>query len=287
MNSDRIGSKVEPESIAVALLGIPSDTNSSFQRGAAAAPAAIRQAMRPYFEEWGNPVAENGVGVVSGENLIDVGNVPVTENVKDVEAISGAVADHSRQYGRVLCLGGDHFVTYPILRGIAAVHGPPTVLHFDAHPDIHHEYQGNRLSHASPFARIMEEKLASRLVQVGIRSFDAHQDAQIQHFGVESIRMSDFEVERVPDLDGPLYISLDLDALDPAFAPGVSHPEPGGLSVREILAVLRKVRGPIVGADIVELNPARDIQDRTAIVAAKFVKEFAGRMLEHLLNTSY
>jgi len=287
MSRSRGGSKVQQQSIAVALLGIPSDTNSSFQRGAAAAPTVIRQAMGPYFEDWGNPVAENGVCVVSGDNLIDVGNVPVMENAKDVEIISTAVAEYSQQYGRVLCLGGDHFVTYPILRGIVAVHGPPTVLHFDAHPDIHQEYQGNSLSHASPFARIMEEKLASRLVQIGIRSVDAHQSSQIQRFGVHSIRMSDFEIERVPDMDGPVYISLDLDALDPAFAPGVSHPEPGGLSVREILAVLRRVRGPIVGADIVELNPARDIQQRTAVVAAKFVKEFAGRMLEHLPNTSY
>jgi arginase family enzyme len=120
--------------------------------------------------------------------------------------------------------------------------------------------------------------LATRLVQVGIRTLNAHQDAQALRFGVEIVHMRDFRPEAVPMPEGPVYVSIDLDALDPAYAPGVSHLEPGGLSVRELLAVIGRVRGPIIGADVVELNPCRDVGDVTATVAAKLVKELAGRM---------
>jgi len=131
------------------------------------------------------------------------------------------------------------------------------------------------LSHASPFARIMEQRLATRLVQVGIRTSNRHCREQARRFGVETVEMKDFVAGRVPIPDQPLYVSIDLDALDPAFAPGVSHHEPGGLSVRDILSVLHRVPGPIVGADVVEYNPTRDINGMTAVVAAKLVKELA------------
>ena len=121
----------------------------------------------------------------------------------------------------------------------------------------------------------MEKKLASRLVQVGIRTANAHCREQAKRFGVETVEMRGFAPDRVPIPDGPLYISIDMDALDPAFAPGVSHHEPGGLSVRDILSVLDRLPGPLIGADIVEYNPARDVNGVTAVVAAKLVKEIA------------
>jgi arginase family enzyme len=172
-------------------------------------------------------------------------------------------------------LGGDHMVSHPIVAGLAAVHGPLEILHFDAHPDIYNDFESDPLSHASPFARIMERGLARRLVQVGIRTLNRHCREQAERFGIEVIEMRHFARDRVPIPAAPLYISIDLDALDPAFAPGVSHHEPGGLSVRDILAVLHRIEGPIVGADVVELNPSRDIHGMTATVAAKFVKELA------------
>ena len=172
-------------------------------------------------------------------------------------------------------LGGDHMVTFPIVAGLAAVHGPLNILHFDAHPDLYDDFAGDPLSHASPFARIMERGLATRLVQVGIRTLNRHCREQGERFGVEMVEMRGFAPDRVPIPSAPLYISIDLDALDPAFAPGVSHHEPGGLSVRDILAVLDRVSGPLVGADIVEYNPTRDINGMTAVVAAKLVKELA------------
>ncbi|MDO9363584.1 MAG: arginase family protein, partial [Sphingopyxis sp.] len=116
---------------------------------------------------------------------------------------------------------------------------------------------------------------AARLVQVGIRTLNRHCREQAARFGVEIIPMASFTPDSVPVLDGPLYISIDLDGLDPSAAPGVAHPEPGGLTVREVLAVLHKQTAPIVGADIVELHPGRDAGDVTAILGAKLVRELA------------
>lgn len=177
-----------------------------------------------------------------------------------------------------LLLGGDHSVTYPVMRAIAAAHGPVNILHFDAHPDLYDDYDGNRFSHACPFARIMDERLAKRLVQVGIRTLNTHQAAQAKKFKVTMVPMSAFDPATVPIPKGPLYITVDLDALDPAFAPGVAHREPGGSSVRDIIRVLHRVSGPVVGADIVELHPASDLDGVTAVVASKLLKELAGLM---------
>jgi arginase len=261
----------------VTLLGLPTDSNSSYLRGAAAAPQAIRKALHSGAS---NMTAENGVDVGQSGLLLDAGDVALTETPEDFDRIVSAVGGERGRGRRVLCLGGDHFVTYPILRATAESGLRPSILHFDAHPDLYDLYEGNRFSHASPFARIMEEGLASRLVQVGIRTLNAHQGEQARRFGVTIVHMRDFTAEAVPVLEGPVYVSIDLDGLDPAYAPGVSHLEPGGLSVRDLLSVLGRVAGPVIGADVVELNPSRDVGEMTATVAAKLVKELAGRMAE-------
>jgi arginase family enzyme len=126
----------------------------------------------------------------------------------------------------------------------------------------------------------MEAGLATRLVQVGIRAMTPHLRAQAERFGVEVITMQSREREADVDFEGPLYISLDMDVLDPAFAPGVAHHEPGGLSTRDVLALIQRQRAPLVGADIVELNPKRDPVGITAMAAAKLLKEIADRMLD-------
>jgi arginase family enzyme len=153
-----------------------------------------------------------------------------------------------------------------------------TVLHIDAHPDLYDEFEGRRFSHACPFARIMEEGLAHRLVQVGIRTMNGHQREQARRFGVETIDMRAWADGVRPHVTGPLYVSIDLDGLDPAFAPGVSHREPGGLSVREVIGFVQALPHPLAGADIVEFNPSQDPLGLTAPVAAKLVKELVGRM---------
>nr|NIV28320.1 agmatinase [Anaerolineae bacterium] len=150
----------------------------------------------------------------------------------------------------------------------------------DAHPDLYDEIEGNRYSHGCPFARIMEESLVTRLVQVGIRTMNPHQRAQAERFGVEVHEMRDWRPGTAFDFGGPVYLSLDLDVLDPAFAPGTSHHEPGGLSTREVLELIQNLRAPIVGADIVELNPKRDPLGITAMAAAKLLKEVVAGMVE-------
>ncbi len=258
---------------SIALLGLPTDINSSFERGPALAPKAIRRAL---WSDRGNMACENGFEIGADIQIDDLGDIPLTEETAaDDLKIRGAVSEVLKASKIPLLLGGDHAVTFPIMQAIAAHHGPVNILHFDAHPDLYFDFEGNPRSHASPFARIMEAGLAKRLVQVGIRTLTSHCRAQANQYDVEIVGMPNFRVTNVPVLEGPTYISLDLDGLDPSAAPGVSHPEPGGLTVREVLAVLSLQTAPIVGADIVELNPLRDVNDVTAIVAAKFVREIA------------
>lgn len=257
----------------VAILGLPSDVNSSFVRGAALAPPLLRQAL---FSPSSNSFTEGLLDVSAPGVLRDGGDVSLAEDPSDVARIAEAISRVLDAGERPLSFGGDHSVTYPILRAIAAKHGPVSVLHFDAHPDLYDVFEGNRLSHACPFARILEEGLARQLVSVGIRTLNHHQAEQARRFGVTIVDMDAFSPDTVPIPDGPLYITIDLDGLDPAFAPGVAHPEGGGLSTRELVRVLHRVAGPVVGADIVEYLPRADVGGRTAAAAAKLAKELVG-----------
>ena len=154
------------------------------------------------------------------------------------------------------------------------------ILHIDAHADLYHEYEGDPYSHACPFARIMENGFAVKLVQVGIRTLNPHQKEQAEKYGVDIHEMRNLDVKTIPKFQNPLYISLDMDGFDPAFAPGVSHHEPGGLSSRQVIELIQSINTPVVGADIVEYNPDRDFQDMTAYLAAKMMKELIGKMLK-------
>ena len=260
----------------VRLIGAPTDCHSSFLRGPAQAPAAIRAMLA---SEHGNAASESGLEVAIDFHFDDHGDVLLADVLaaiaSDDAAISAAVTAAIQSGAMPLILGGDHAISTPVVAALAAAHGPLNILHFDAHPDLYDDFEGDPRSHASPFARIMEAGHAKRLVQVGIRTMNRHCREQVARFGVDVIEMKDFTVESVPVLEGPLYISIDMDGIDPAFAPGVSHPEPGGLSVRDVLSVLNKQTAPLVGADVVELNPTRDINGLTANLAAKLVKELA------------
>ncbi len=256
----------------VDLIGMPTDVHSSFMRGPALAPPLIRAAL---FSPHGNAASERGVEFGAEIDLHNCGDLPLAEAPRDDELIEAAVMRSLKAGAAPISLGGDHSITYPILRAIAAHHGPVDILHFDAHPDLYHDYGGDRRSHASPFARIMEEGLASRLMQVGIRTLEKHQREQAARFGVEIMEMKDFVRAQLPAFDKPLYISIDLDAFDPAFAPGVSHHEPGGLTAREVINILLDLKVPLLGADVVEYNPTRDLNGITAILAAKLVTELA------------
>ena len=152
------------------------------------------------------------------------------------------------------------------------------ILHLDAHGDLYDDFDNNPFSHASPFARLMEKGKVASLTQVGTRTYNTHQREQMKRFGVKAIEMKDFSFDFINSLAAPLYISLDLDVLDPAFAPGVSHHEPGGMSTRDLIHIIQNIQVPIAGADIVEYNPVRDINNVTAMVAYKLLKELIAKM---------
>jgi agmatinase len=274
------GHTVEREKIRagdVVLLGLPTDDGVTFMRGSAQGPARIREVLHAGAT---NLCAENGHDLGAEPRLKDLGDLDLAAGDAGRREIEKQVERIVQVDASVLVLGGDHSITYPVLRGYARAGLKPTILHLDAHPDLYDEYEGNRFSNASPFARIMEERLASRLVQVGIRTMNPHQRDQAERFGVDVVEARDFGPGTSIDLQGPVYITIDLDVLDPAFAPGVSHHEPGGLSTRDVLRLVQGVRGRVVGADIVELNPRRDPVDTTAMVGAKMLKELAAKMLE-------
>ncbi|MDZ4862510.1 MAG: agmatinase family protein [Gemmatimonadota bacterium] len=264
--------------MTISLLGLPWDASSSFQRGPALAPPAIRAALH---SESTNGCNEDGVDV--RPLLQDAGDLPLdNDGPFPLEAITAGAERVLATGAMPIFLGGDHSVTWPLVRAVAPKHPQLTILHFDAHPDLYDALDGSRTSHACPFARIMEEGLARRLVQVGIRAMNPHQQRQADRFKVEVVPMrAGFEAMRaaVASVTGPLYLSMDIDALDAAFAPGISHSEPGGLSVRELLTLIQTIpRGMLVAADVVELNPVNDLRDLTARVAATCVKEVVGRM---------
>jgi arginase len=264
------------------LIGLPYDSSSSFARGAAQAPPRIRQAL---WSPIGNPFSESLVDVSAPGALGDAGDLDLAglapaESERARREIERGVAGVLAANGTPIALGGDHSVTYPCVRAVRAAWPRLTILHVDAHPDLNDVFEGDRFSHACPFARLLEERPADRLVQIGIRAMSKHQREQADRFGVEVIDMTRWEAGERPRIEGPVYLSIDLDGLDPAFAPGVSHREPGGLSVRDVITAVQRLAGPIVGADVVEYNPLADSGDFTARVASKLVKELAGRIIE-------
>ncbi len=262
----------------VALLGVPYDAGSSFQRGPARAPAAIREAL---WSEAGNSWSELGVDL-GNARLEDAGDLSFTDGEPGgdgrarIEAAVREIVESGRQ---PLVLGGDHSISYPVLRGMRGRYPELGILHLDAHPDLYPEFQCDRYSHACPFARIMEEGLADRLVQIGIRTMSGAQREQADRFGVEVLEMRQWTEGTLPRFETPVYLSFDLDAIEPGLAPGVSHREPGGLTVRQVLDIIHAIDAPIVGADVVELNPLNDPTGLSAAVCAKLVKEIAARML--------
>ncbi|CAM8901840.1 hypothetical protein QQ045_011669 [Rhodiola kirilowii] len=274
------------------LLGVPLGHNSSFLQGPAFAPPRIREAI------WcgsTNATTEVGKELNDPRVLTDVGDIPVQElrdcGVED-ERLMKIITESVKLVMdeaplRPLVLGGDHSISFPVVRAVSEkLGGPVDILHLDAHPDIYHEFEGNKFSHASSFARIMEGGYARRLLQVGIRSITSEGREQGKKYGVEQYEMRTFSKDRhfLENLQlgegvKGVYISVDVDCLDPAFAPGVSHIEPGGLSFRDVLNILHNLKGDIVAADVVEFNPQRDTVDgMTAMVAAKLVRELTAKI---------
>ncbi len=258
----------------ISLQGIIFDKKSSFLRGPRLAPPLIRKA---YHSTSANYFAENG-----HEILPTIWNDKGDFNIDDYFQIEHITTKNISDKTPLITLGGDHSITYPLLKAHRKKYGPIDILHIDAHSDLYDNFEGDRYSHACPFARIMEDQLTNRLVQIGIRTLSKHQQDQADKFGVEIIQMKDFDKNTLPVFKNPIYLSLDIDGLDPAFAPGVSHHEPGGLSTRDVLHIIQNINTSIIGADIVEYNPTRDRDDMTAMVCAKLLKEIAAKMLSKI-----
>jgi agmatinase len=263
--------------IKVSLLGIPHDDNSSFMKGPAEAPPLIRSEL---FSDAYSMWSETGIDLGIEGTLVDHGDIQFDNASDPWDLIERSVAHAMASGDPLICLGGDHAITHPIMRAVRRRHPKLTILHIDAHPDIYHVYEGNPRSHASPFARLMEERLADRLIQVGLRTVNDHHRDQFKRFGVETIEAGRWSDTRLLEITTPVYISMDIDGLDPAYAPGVSHREPGGPSPRQVIDLIQTIDQRIVGADIVEYNPRCDVSNLTATVAAKLLKEIAGMMVK-------
>jgi len=262
---------------SINLLGIPWDDHSSYMRGPAQAPPSIRTAFAcPSSNQW----TESGIDLGQKDIIQDAGDLVLEGEPDPLTQIQTRVTELLDHNTPLFCLGGDHAVTYPVVKAVAQKYDHLNILHFDAHPDLYDILDNDRFSHACPFARIMETGRIHRLVQVGIRCMTGHQKEQAEKFGVEVNEIKDWQGPPEFSFDGPLYISFDMDALDPAFAPGVSHWEPGGLGIRDVLTVIHNLKvNKIVGADLVEYNPRRDPTGLTAMVAAKIMKELMGAIL--------
>ncbi|KAL5059387.1 hypothetical protein RYX36_030991, partial [Vicia faba] len=213
--------------------------------------------------------------------LTDVGDVPIQEirdcgvDDKRLMSVIGESVKLVMEEAplRPLVLGGDHSISFPVIRAVSEkLGGPVDVLHIDAHPDNYDAFEGNIYSHASSFARVMEGDYVRRLLQLK----DVHKQNEMRTFSRDRPFLENLKLgEGVKGV----YISIDVDCLDPAFAPGVSHIEPGGLSFRDVLNILHNLQGDVVAGDVVELNPQRDTVDgMTAMVAAKLVREMAAKI---------
>jgi len=275
---------------AVAILGIPFDSGVSYRPGARFGPAAIRagsKLLRPYHpglevEPWGT------------QQVADAGDVACNpfDIVAAIGEIESAARDALTRADRLVALGGDHTVALPLLRAAHARHGPVALVHFDAHLDTWDTYYGAPYTHGTPFRRAFEEGLLAteRSVHAGIRGplYAAHdlvEDAAMGFEIVTTVEVArhgvDAAITRIRERvgDAPVYVSVDIDVLDPAHAPGTGTPEPGGLTSRELQLILRGMAGlPLVGADVVEVSPAYDHAELTAIAAANVAYEFLGLM---------
>jgi arginase len=255
----------------IIIQGIQFDEKSSFQKGPKLAPPLIREALNCGSA---NMFAEN-LTSIENSKIEDKGDFKIL-NYFDIEKITKTHLDSG---AKVFTLGGDHSITFPIIKAHFEKYSKLDILHIDAHSDLYDNFEGDKYSHACPFARIMENGLAVKLVQVGIRTLNTHQAEQAEKFNVEIHQMKNLDLSTIPKFKNPLYISLDMDGFDPAFAPGVSHHEPGGLTSRQVIDLIQSIETEVIGADIVEYNPNRDFQNMTAFLAAKMMKEIVAKMM--------
>jgi agmatinase len=284
----------------VAILGLPFDGGTSFRPGARFGPIEVRKSsrhLRPAFH------VELDVAPFDRVQVVDAGDVActpfsITEAIAQIEAHAHAVQGDSGDR-RVIAIGGDHTISLPMLRSVVRQHGPVAMIHFDAHLDTWDTYFNAPVTHGTVLRRAFEEGLLAEdhSIHLGVRGplydrIDLKEDAD---FGFKAIRASDLDrigiegaVEQVRQRvgDTPVYLSIDIDVLDPAFAPGTGTPEAGGLQSRELLSLLRNLDGlNVVGADVVEVAPAYDHAEITTLAAATVIYDLVALMSKRELGT--
>jgi agmatinase len=278
------------ESWDVAVVGVPFDIGTSYRPGARFGPIGIRLGSRT-LRNW-HPDLE--VAPFAAHQVVDAGDIACSTYVIDdaIATIERTTTELTADGGRLVCLGGDHTIAFPLLRTVHRRHGPVALVHFDAHVDTYDTYMGAAYTHGTPFRRAAEEGLFSRdhSMHVGIRGSkygpeDLEDDAGFGFRVMGTWEMEDIGirgyVERIAERvgDQPVYLSIDIDVLDPAFAPATGTPEAGGFTSRELLGILRGLRGKnVVGADVVEVAPAYDHADITSIAAANVAYELLSLM---------
>jgi agmatinase len=277
----------------IAVVGVPFDSGVSYRPGARFGPAHIRQSsrlLRPY-----NPAQD--VSPFATLQVADAGDIAANpfDIAAAIAAIQAGVDDLHTKADRLVSLGGDHTIALPLLRSVVKRHGPVAVLHFDAHLDTWDTYFGEPYTHGTPFRRAAEEGLidTARSVHVGIRGplYAATDLVDTRDLGYAVLTCTDYDrlgLDGVASAmrkrlgDGPTYVSVDIDVIDPGMAPGTGTPEAGGLTSRELLSTLRSLAGlDIVGADIVEVAPAYDHAEVTGIAASHVAYELISLMATH------
>jgi len=274
----------------VAVIGVPFDSGTTYRPGARWGPAHVRQAsrlLRPYHP--GLDVEPFGAQQVADGGDIACNPFDIAEAIGQIQA---GAEEFLSAAGHLLSIGGDHTVALPLLRAVRRKFGQVALVHFDAHLDTWDTYFGAPYTHGTPFRRAFEEGLLveERSMHVGIRGplyakTDISEDASM---GFRVVTAMELETEGVAGViervrarvgDAPVYVSIDIDVLDPAHAPGTGTPEAGGLTSRELLGILRGMAGaPIVSADIVEVSPAYDHAELTSIAACHAAYELLGLM---------
>ncbi len=259
------------------ILGIPFDEKSSNRSGAAGGPGAIR-AMSSGRSM--NSFTESNVDLSADTVIVDRGDMSITSDSEILfKGIEDAISAIAREGSIPVTLGGDHSITYPVVKGIRQIHNEINLLWLDAHPDIYSDYLGDRLSHACPLARIMEHGGVKNIYQGGIRATNRKLNESLAAAGVNVFNVGEFHKLKGLRLEGKTYVTIDIDVLDPAFAPGVGNPVPGGVSTRELIEVILSLDTEIIGFDVVEVNPDYDVSGITAAAGAKIVMELIGRIV--------
>lgn len=280
----------EVSDIDVAVVGVPFDTGVSYRPGARFGPSHVRESsrlLRPY-----NPATDDSP--FAAQQVVDAGDIAA--NPFDIDEAIAMIERGSRDLheraGRVVTIGGDHTIALPLLRAMHAKHGPISVVHFDAHLDTWDSYFGADYTHGTPFRRAAEEGLIDRegSMHVGIRGplYSKRDLDEDKSLGFEIFSSVEFEdigphgaIERIRErvADRPMYVSIDIDVLDPSHAPGTGTPEAGGMTSRELLKVIRSFgQMNIVGADVVEVAPAYDWAQITGIAASHVVYDLLSVM---------